>query len=601
MGRMVLRKYNCKRIKEKCEIIMKHVVEKEFSPILMGLFQTIKENGLDLVIDGIPAFNPKAQFLGGKIINAGSYTALELIKDEESLQTLGDMIRMVSHMEMRTWGILNSLMGLYRLKEHNLLEEVVDTETLEFLKQCLDWRTFVDEKNHYALINKPTNYYGVAFGIARYRELLNWEPVGHSTHLLNRWLEHIDQFSGELGFMDETQGYGRFDRYTMVTPGEITALLINTGLEVPDKIQQLLKQSCKLILQLVNEDGHGCPYGRSNGAYGDTAVLEALSAAAGLGGILSDEEMEIAYGYCISIMNKIAHFWYDSESQAANFWDKGRRTDSYRNKNRILGASLNLSMHVISCYEHWEKSGWAKRKVCSDYTERLDNLTPYTFVTFADGQYQRALAIVRDDKHIWSLPLVNGGPKYYKNDQYLHIPFQNHVLEGVPEYSHAQLIPQLVMENGDTYIPLVYTTQILPQIDSHKMSICCKYEALCLLGDEAEKLEGSSAEVIYTFENHQIHRVDRWNIETNHSNVKEVRLLFLTYSTDPSLNGNKISFKNGTIKSIEVSGFDVFDINETRNDGIYYTPHGRLASEIIWHKKISSFSNELQFEWTINY
>ena len=52
---------------------------------------------------------------------------------------------------------------------------MVDPETLEKLRISMDWRTFVDVENHYALIHKPTNYYGVAFSIARHRELLGWE------------------------------------------------------------------------------------------------------------------------------------------------------------------------------------------------------------------------------------------------------------------------------------------------------------------------------------------------------------------------------------------------------------------------------------------
>lgn len=125
-------------------------------------------------------------------------------------------------MKMETWGILNGITGLYRLQKAGLLESVVDGDTLQLLKASLDWRTFVDIGEHYGLIDKPTNYYGVAFGIARYRELLGWEPEGHSSQLLQRFLEHIERYSGELCFMDETPGDGRFDRYSILVPAELT-------------------------------------------------------------------------------------------------------------------------------------------------------------------------------------------------------------------------------------------------------------------------------------------------------------------------------------------------------------------------------------------
>lgn len=136
---------------------MKDVIEQELKPIMADLFQRMAEGGLDLKVDGTPAYNEKAQFVGGKVINLGCYTALELLKTEESLTQLGDLIRMVHKMPMETWGILNGITGLYRLQKAGLLEKVVDQDTLEALKISMDWRTFIDIEDHYALIKKPTN------------------------------------------------------------------------------------------------------------------------------------------------------------------------------------------------------------------------------------------------------------------------------------------------------------------------------------------------------------------------------------------------------------------------------------------------------------
>lgn len=87
------------------------------------LFDRIVEGGLELEIDGTPAYNEKAQFVGGKVINEACYVVLEFLKDEESFRKLGDVIRMVSDMPMETWGILNGISGLYRLKKAGLLEK----------------------------------------------------------------------------------------------------------------------------------------------------------------------------------------------------------------------------------------------------------------------------------------------------------------------------------------------------------------------------------------------------------------------------------------------------------------------------------------------
>ena len=582
---------------------MKRVVEQDISLILKKLFYIVKENGLDLTIDGIPAYNSKAQFVGGILINTSCYTALELLKNEESLDTLGEIIRMAAPMEMRTWGILNALIGLYRLHKKDLLNRVVDTETYQLLLKSLDWRTFVDEEKHYALINKPTNYYGVAFGIARYRELLGWEPVYHSKYLLERFIEHIDSYSGDLEFMDETPGDGRFDRYTMVAPGEVAALLMNTGMEVPNKIRNMLRKSCNIILQLSNEAGDGCPYGRSSGAYGDTAILEALSAAAGLGTIYTEKEKFLAYGYSVSIMNKIARFWYDSKTAMANLWDTGRRTDSYRNKNRILSESLNLCMHVISCYEHWKNANLEQFKGYDGYSKALEELNPYSYVTFAEGDYIRSLAIIRDGKHVWSLPFVSGGEKYYNKDPYLQIPSQNRVLESVPEGTNHQLIPQLIMDNGDVYMPLVYTTKVTPTIEADQMIVVCEYDGLCNIGDvRPRKIEDAKVIVKYIFNKNRIYREDIWIMSNNLvASVKEARLVFLTFSDTPSVNENEVTFENGVISGMKVNGYETCEVNKVPHNGDYDTSHGRLNYEVIWRNANLNKLSDLTFNWNITY
>ena len=204
---------------------------------MCDLFWKIAGEKEDIVLDGIPGYHPKAQFVAGKVINQCSYVLTDCLmgteREDEAKAALTGIVRMVSGMPMETWGILNGIEGLWRLRQHGLLETLVDADTLDSLRASMDWRTFVDVSADYALIHKPTNYYGVAFGIARYRELLGWDEPGAARILLDHLLAHIRRYSGELGFMDETQGDGRFDRYSLLVPGELTILLLNTGWQVP--------------------------------------------------------------------------------------------------------------------------------------------------------------------------------------------------------------------------------------------------------------------------------------------------------------------------------------------------------------------------------
>lgn len=136
---------------------MRDFLEKRLGPVMVKFFDEIAREGLCLQIDGVPTYNEKAQFAGGKVINFCCYTALELLKSKEGFERLAGIIRMAADMKMETWGILNGISGLYRLKKAGLLEQIVDAQTLEKLKKSMDWRTFVDVEEHYALIHKPTS------------------------------------------------------------------------------------------------------------------------------------------------------------------------------------------------------------------------------------------------------------------------------------------------------------------------------------------------------------------------------------------------------------------------------------------------------------
>lgn len=582
--------------------MMKQIIEQDFKPIMISLFNRIKKGGLTLEIDATPVYNPKAQFVGGKVINAACYAVLKFIKTEEALRDLRDIVRMASAMDMETWGIMTGISGLYRLQTEGLLEKVVDEETLIHLKKSLDWRTFIDVDNHYALIHKPTNYYGVAFGIARYRELLGWESENHSECLLDRFLEHIRKYSGELSFMDETPGEGRFDRYSILVPSELTALLLNTGMEVPDGIRTMLKKSVHIFLQLANENGSGFAYGRSIGAYGDTAALEVFAAAARLGGILTEEELEIAYGYSIRIMKNLAVFWYDKDMDSINMWEYGRKTDNYRNKNRILGENISICMQVLGAYENWKTAGFDNREICSDYVQKLAELKAYTYVPFAENEYKRGLVIVRDDKQIWSLPLINGGRKYYNKDAYMPVPFQNFVLQGVPECSHYQLVPQIITESEAVYVPLAYTTDIIPQITEKGMIITCKYSNLCCISDDSfpQKAEGFSDVVKYAFGKNYMRREDTITIDAQEK-IKEVRLVLLTYSEEPKIQENEVFFGKGVITGMCADGYGSCIVKAVTEDGDYDTPQGRLNNEVTWSCKLEQDCKELKLGWIIHY
>lgn len=558
------------------------------------LFWKIAEEKEDITIDGVKGYNEKAQFVGGKVINLCSYTALSFASDEAEQQrmlgVLGDIIAMCAEMKMETWGILNGLTGLYRLKETGVYQKVINPETEIRLKEAMDWHTFVDEENDYALIHKPTNYYGVAFGIARFRELLGWDEVGSSAVLLDHLLTHISRYSGEYGFMDETKGEGRFDRYSILIPAEITELVLKTGWEEPELIRRMLGNSARIVLQMASETGWGFSYGRSIGAYGETGVLQILASAAQLGGLLTPEEERLAYAYSLCCIKKMILFWYDEEMESINMWDKGRRTDGYRNKNRILGENLSLSMQVIDVIGQWESLGYDLEEAdteagIADIQEMCSD--GLYFTRFAKDQYDRGLVICRQEGHVWSLPVISGGTPYYDKDAYLPVPRENGVLEAVPDVTHHALVPRLVLEDGRELMPICFARTIETdpgdKQDGQALGrVIIRYDQMCVAGEnspqawEPAALDGQasdarmpddgtekpakdqaiSAVTTYRFSKGEILREDEFFIGKD-APVKEIRLCFDTFSWGAEVMGEEVRFSSGPIQAIRTVNYGV--------------------------------------------
>ena len=581
---------------------IKETIEQGIHPFMKRLFWRIAEGGESFSMDGVWAYNEKAKFVGGKAINLCSYVVTELLEGEEyeeGVKKLKEIIDMSAKLPMQTWGILNAVTGLYRLERKGIRETAVSRDTWERLKQLLDWRVFVDCSNHLALIDLPTNYYGVAFGIARYRELMGWEEEGYSFQLLDRFMEHINQYSGEYEFMDETRGQGRFDRYSILVPAELTASILNTDMELPDKIISMLKKSAKICLNMANEHGYGFSYGRSTGAYGDTGVLQVLGAAARVPGVLDPEEEKLAYAYCAKVVDRFCRFWIDEEMDSINMWEKGRATDAYRNKYRILSENLSLCMQLV------DEKGWKNPGCDENYLEtalkKMDqNGLNGSFYPFAKGAYHRGLAIVRDGSHVWSLPLISGGSSYYQKSPYLPIPYEQFMVTGVPGAAYADLVPVLTLTDGTRLMPTVYIKEIEYSQGGSTFNISYRQDELCIIteGDLAP-YDGIRSETSYQWTPGQITRRDTFHLKPG-VQVRSAESEFLTFSSQPQELPNGASFTEGGVLSITAEGYDSSHLEKTQDTPSNHTPEGPLNYHITWKKEFSD-ETEIVLKWTLTY
>lgn len=591
---------------------MKSYVVNNVLNHLKHYFDLIYSQRLDLYINGAPAFNSKSQFVEGKVVNACSYVYESIPMGDPDKKVMAnkltEIIDLMAEREFKTWGMLNCIIALHRLNQSKQLTEVVSAKSLALLKQKLDWRTFVNQDD-LSLISFPTNFYGVAFGIAKYRELLGFEEGNWSEKLLEKLLTHVDNFSGEFSYMDETKGQGRFDRYSILIPAEICSMLHNTGCEIPEKLKVMLRKSCDIYMSIANAEGTGFSYGRSIGAYGDTAALEVFSIAAKLG-ILTDDELEIAYTYNTMGVKRFIDFWIDPETKSLNMWAKGRKTDDYRNINRILGENLSLAMQIVGAYENWKAAGFEKREILTNFQGRLLTLPAFSKFKFSEGHYSRSLYSIREKSHVFMLPLINGGDKYYKETAYLPIPNEFAVLSSPTNSSYPFLTPRLIFKDGLVAMPIVYLQNIsdnLEDIDASTHKVNYDLSAMAIIADDTpSELKGISGKASYQFSAGQIdfELILSFN-EIKMSELDHVVMQFGSFSSSLILKNNNIHYEQGNIRCIDVTGFDICSIEQVEDNRNYHTPVGAINHVATFSLKESlktlSEGAQLRFSWRLSY
>ncbi|WP_406684024.1 hypothetical protein N1F78_15220 [Seonamhaeicola sp. MEBiC1930] len=588
------------------------VVEQEILPHLDELFTKLNLERLDFELDGVRPFDKPHEFLPGKIAIGFSYLLLETPraspKYAEYISGYRELADMTLHMDNTKWGTYYYMLALYRLQKGNILNEAISKNTLELLKTKLDWRNFVSTPGYKLKGGLPTNYFGVAFSIARLRFLMGWESEEGSNRLLEIMLKHIDKHSGEYGFSDETEGQGRFDRYSVLLMAELCARFIDTNSKVPEKLNGRMRKTVDFILPLMNEKGHGFQYGRSIGPYGDGMFVEMLSAAAMMG-ILSKKELDAAYTFQVLLSERLMNFWYDSDMGSLNLWEKGRITETYRGKHRILDENFSLLHQHLSSYGLWKKLGYSNKKPSTEYNSWLKTLPQYDFTWFSKGTYDRAHLTVRDNQRIIQLPIIGGGKNLHGVTSYFPIPFSADLLQGSPFKIYPQLIPRITLEEGLVLEPLSYFRNIRTKQNSSEFFLDYHQEELDRIGSNKKGEDYSrnpspddrfSIETSYYFNSGVITRTD---IITPKEPLKNVQLTmeFAGFSKDAVIKGNKVIYGDGKVTSFETSGYQNITVETHDMSPKYASPTGAMNTVVKVSSKLEDFSEPITVSWTLKY
>lgn len=560
-------------------------VTTRLSPQLERLVEQLLRDGRDTKVDGIAVFGGGDRFLPGKIAATMAHRIVALDANDprldQRLREFADMADLTLANENESWGLYYYIAALHDLHARGLLERAVRPATLAALRAKLDWRRFV--RPDLSLINLPNNYYGVAFSIARFRHLLGWEDASTGDQLLARMIDHYRKYSGEYGFADETEGKGRFDRYSVLLIGEIAHRLLETGMTPSDEVKAWLRKSVDLLLPRFNLHGEGFEYGRSIGTYGDTAFLEVLTAAALLK-VMTPVEERMAYAFSSRVTARYMDFWIDPVSGSVDMWGRthwgqGRRTDVYRGEARILGENFSLARQHIYTNAIWNRLGYRGQVPDAGFARWLDTLPRSTMTWFARGVHDRGLVTIRDGKRMIALPIINGAEGQHMNNPYFPIPFSPGMLAGSADATFPQLLPRITLDNGDVLMPLAFFKDVRVTRRGAVTDVRWHQTALDRMGGNDAQLDTRvSIETHYRFSPGRIERRDRI-VPAEGVRIARIDMEFASFSDAATQRSGAIAFSRGAVKRFATTGYGTCDA-QPATDPVYRAPTGPFATVV---------------------
>ncbi len=582
---------------------MDATVEGRLMPQLEALLHRLLRDKRAMTLDGVPVFDSGDKFLPGKIASGLSYLLLDTPKGDPRLAGYLAGYREIADLTVdddnHSWGIYYYVSALYALKKAGLLDRAVSPATLARLRKKLDWRRFVDAKT-LKLIDLPNNYYGVAFSVARLRYLLGWEGRTASEALLKRMLDHYRTYSGKYGFADETDGDGRFDRYSVLLIGEIAQRFVETGMTPTAEVKAWLRKSAEIMLIRANLSGEGWEYGRSIGAYGETAFLEVLTAAAKLG-VLTGRERDMAYALSCRIAARYADFWLNAKTGSVNLWDGGRRTDAYRGKHRILGENLSLARQYIYTNAIWNDLGYKRAAPTTGYAAWLETLRPVTLTWFARGKYDRALLTVRDRGHVIGLPLINGAEGQHMHNPYFPIPYAAGMLQGSADADFPQLTPRLALADGTVLMPLAWFRDVKMVRQGNRTILTYRLDAMDRMGGkDAVADKRITVETRYELAPGRVTRTDVYHAARS-IDLAGITIEFASFSGVPKEQGAAaVRFGEGEVTGFSAQGFARCTAGPATGD-VYRAPTGAFASLTSCKLGPTRLDRPLTLGWTLTY
>lgn len=579
------------------------IIATTLQPQAEDLLQKLVQHGRDLRLEGVPVFDGTDKFLPGKIAVGLTDFMLALPRHDPRLPEYLKSFRRVAVLTADdandTWGIYYYLLALNGLRKAGLLHEALDRLTFAKLRVKLDWRMFVDPTD-YTLIDHPNNYYCVALGIARLRTQMGWEDGVPAARLFAKIVDQYRRYSGDYGFSDETNGEGRFDRYSVLLAGEIAHHFLESDGQVPAEALSWLRKAAEVMLVRMHPSGEGFEYGRSLGPYGETAIIEVLTAAAQVG-ILTPREKDLAYSYAATAAKRYVDFWLDKSTGSVDLWSRGRRTDTYRGPFRRFGENLSLAHQFSYTNAIWNELGYRDKPPMPDFARSLEDLPQQTVTWFARGEYDRVLLTRRDAGHIIGLPLISGGTSQHMHSPYFPIPFARGMLSGVADGTKPLLLPRFTLSDGSTLMPLAFIRGVSITSKGKRTEVSYHQSELDRMGSESPIPDGRlTVATTYVLEPNRITRTDLYTPQKP-LELTGVELDFGTFSQLAHAGEHLIEFSGGAIAAFHVQGLDACRATPIDQDPDFESDEGPMTAKVVCTSPARTVSTPFTIAWTITF
>jgi hypothetical protein len=363
-------------LNQRCETqTQNEIIERQILPQLEGLFHKLIAEKRDMTIDGTKAFSGDDHFLPGKVALGLAHVLINTPRSDPRFATYLAGYREIADLTVddvnETWGVYYYMSALNKLRKAGLLDEAIRPETLARLRQKLDWRPFV-RVPEFTLVNLPTNYYGVAFSIARLRMLMGWEDDAGSRRLLQEIVDHYQQYSGDVRVLRRNGRRRPFRPLQRAVDRRNLRAVDRDGHADTPQLKAWLRKSADLVLVNLNRSRRRLQLRPQHRPYADTAFLEVLSASAYF------DVLSRWSGHGVRLRQprgaEIRGLLVRPADGLGQHVGEGARHGRVSGKARILGENFSLSDQLIKTNDVWNRLGYKNRAASDGFDAWLAGL-----------------------------------------------------------------------------------------------------------------------------------------------------------------------------------------------------------------------------------